>query len=254
MISRAQPRPGGPRVVFTAILIAGFGLARVAGDTSVAQIEGQALAHELLGLKPAQDLEVSGTMRLRDATGNRREARLRFQVINGTNGWQSVYQVLALPPAASTRLTIIHEDQRPTQYWLTVGDPAGLAQSVPPGDTMVPFADSDFWLADLGLEFLHWPDQSLVRKEMRRGRSCRVLESRNPHPGPNSYLRVLSWIDLETDSLIQAEAYDNHHQLLKEFYPNSVTKVNGRMELKDMEIRNVQRRSRTRIEFDFDQK
>jgi hypothetical protein len=37
--------------------------------------------------------------------------------------------------------------------------------------------------------------------------------------------------------------------LLKVFDPKSFKKVNGQWELQDMEIRNVQTKSRTRIEF-----
>jgi hypothetical protein len=39
--------------------------------------------------------------------------------------------------------------------------------------------------------------------------------------------------------------------LLKEFAPKSFKKVNGQWELQEMEIRNVQTGSRTRLEFDL---
>ena len=29
----------------------------------------------------------------------------------------------------------------------------------------------------MGMEFLHWPTQRLLRKEIRRGQSCDILES-----------------------------------------------------------------------------
>ena len=108
-------------------------------------------------------------------------------------------------------------------------------------------------LADLGLEFLHWPEQRLVKNEMRRGRSCKVLESTNPQPGKGAYSRVRSWIDSESAQLIRAEAYDSENRLLKEFSVGSVKKVRGRWELKDMEIRNEQTDSLTRLEFDLDE-
>ena len=116
---------------------------------------------------------------------------------------------------------------------------------------MIPFANSDFWICDLGLEFFHWPGQKIVKKENRRGRGCMVLESTNPEPSTNSYSRVLSWIDEESGGIVQAEAYDFKNKLLKEFAPKSFKKVNGQWELQDMEIRNDQTGSRTRIEFDL---
>ncbi len=119
--------------------------------------------------------------------------------------------------------------------------------------TLPPFAGSDFWLGDLGLEFFHWPEQKILKHEMRRGRSCQVLESTNPNPSPNGYSRVVSWIDNETLGIVQAEAYDAKGKLLKEFYPKSFKKVNGQWELQEMEIRNDQTGSRTRLEFNSKQ-
>jgi hypothetical protein len=113
------------------------------------------------------------------------------------------------------------------------------------------FAGSDFSIGDLGLEFFHWPQQKILKHEMRRGRPCQVLESRNPDPSPDGYSRVVSWIDNETLGIVQAEAYDAKGKLLKEFYPKSFKKVNGQWELQEMEIRNDQTGSRTRLEFDL---
>ena len=47
---------------------------------------------------------------------------------------------------------------------------------------MDPFAGSDFWLCDLGLEFFHWPQQKVLKKEFHRQCACTVLESTNPNP------------------------------------------------------------------------
>ena len=86
---------------------------------------------------------------------------------------------------------------------------------------------------------------------MKRSRGCSVLESTNPNPTTNGYSRVVSWIDEESGGIVQAEAYDFNGKLLKEFAPKSFKKVNGQWELQEMEIRNVQTGSRTRLEFDL---
>jgi hypothetical protein len=110
------------------------------------------------------------------------------------------------------------------------------------------------------LEFFHWPEQKILKKENRRGRGCAVLESTNPNLSSNNavppipYSRVVSWIDEESGGIVHAEAYDAQNELLKEFDPKSFKKVNGQWELQDMEIRNVQTGSRTRIEFDLKKK
>ena len=129
------------------------------------------------------------------------------------------------------------------------GEPRALTGS----ETMIPFAGSDFWVADLGLEFFHWPEQRVLRKEMRRGQSCNVLESVNP-AGAGAYARVMSWIDIDTGGIIYAEAYDPRGKLLKEFEPKSVKKVRGEWQLQEMEMENRQTGSRTWIEFDLPRK
>jgi hypothetical protein len=160
--------------------------------------------------------------------------------------WLSIYQTTATNN--NVKLTVVHSPNGPNGYRLSEnGDKTKLGGN----ETMTPFAGSDFWVADLGLEFFHWPEQKILKHEMRRGRSCKVLESTNPNPSTNGYSRVVSWIDNESDGIVHAEAYDGSGKLLKEFDPKSFKKVNGQWELQDMEIRNVQTGSRTRLEFDL---
>ena len=112
-------------------------------------------------------------------------------------------------------------------------------------EAAVSFAGSDFWLTDLGMEFLHWPEQRLVRDAkitMRLGRPCKVVESKNPRPAEGAYSRVVSWIDSELGNLIYAEAYDLQNKRYKVFSLKGFKKVNGRWQVKDMELRNDQRR------------
>jgi hypothetical protein len=116
---------------------------------------------------------------------------------------------------------------------------------------MVPFAGSDFWIADLGLEFLHWPKQRLLRKEMRHSQFCHVLESSNPGAGTNGYARVVAWIKAENGGLIHADAYDSQNQLLKQFDPTELEKVNGQHELKEMEMRNRRTGSHSWVTYDL---
>jgi hypothetical protein len=113
-----------------------------------------------------------------------------------------------------------------------------------------PFSGSDFWAVDLGLEFLHWPEQKILRHEFCRTRGCNILESTNPDPAANGYSRVLTWIDTEGGGIVQAEAYDANGKLLKEFYPKDIKKVNGQWQVGTMDINNVQTGSRTRMDFD----
>ena len=116
---------------------------------------------------------------------------------------------------------------------------------------MIPFAGSDFWIADLGLEFFHWPEQKILPNPtpLKRSRSYTLLESINPNPSTNGYSRVLSWIDKESGGILEADAFDTKGKLLKVFEPDSFKKVDGQWELQEVEIRNVQTGSRTRLGF-----
>jgi len=150
-------------------------------------------------------------------------------------------------------LTMTHGGTKANYYMLkTDSGDSVRTQTFSGAETMTPFADSDFWVADLGLEFLHWPAQRVLKHEMKRGQACKVLESTNPEPATSGYSRVVSWIDNDTLGIVQAEAFDAKGELLKEFAPKEFKKVNGQWQLQEMEIRNVQTGSRTRLEFNLE--
>jgi hypothetical protein len=79
-----------------------------------------------------------------------------------------------------------------------------------------------------------------------------VLESVNSQRLPGAYSKVVSWIAANRPEeliIVHADAFDAQGKLLKQFDPNKVQKVNGAWELAEMELRNRQTGSRTRIEF-----
>ena len=180
------------------------------------------------------------------------------KITTGQPAWQVVYETRNAGATAAEKLVIVHKAGQPNEYLHaragaageTPGPPARLA----PEQITTPLAGSDFWLMDLGLEFFHWPQQRILKTEMRKSRSCDVLESLNPHPAPRAYSRVVSWLDKETGGPIMAEAYDQKNKLVKEFSLRSFKKVDGQWQLQEMEISDVKNRSRTRLEFDLDKK
>jgi len=212
---------------------------------------------DLLAQRPEQNSTNRGVMRIRDANGNQREEPIRFEVVPQSSTWLNIYEASPAGNRAGEKLSILHSDAQPNQYSVSMVPPSGVADSfsrkLSGNQTMVPFAGSDFWVTDLGLEFLHWPKQLLLKKEMRRSRSCNVLESVNPEPIPGAYGRVRCWIDIESDGIVLAQAYDSQDKLLKEFAPKEIKKIQGEWQLEEMEIRNVQAGSRTRVVFDLGQ-
>lgn len=241
------------RLLAILIFLAGFG-ARGDGLS-----EGRALVNQLLAQRPTGNYTATGTLNIRGGSGQSLALTARFQTIVTATNWLSTYQ--AGDTRQIFRLAIVHAADRPDAYYYSTNSPAPILDmpTFSPHDsrltgaqTMTAFAGSDFWVADLGLEFLHWPEQKILRKEVKRSRGCSVLESTNPHPLAGGYARVVSWIDSETGGIVQAKAYDADNQLLKEFYPKDFKKVNGQWQVGLMEMDNDQTDSRSRLEFNLD--
>ena len=93
----------------------------------------------------------------------------------------------------------------------------------------------------------------LLKKELKKGQSCAVLESKSPEPAANGYSRVVSWIDIDTGGIVLAEAFDARGKLLKEFELKEAEKVNGQWKVSELQMRNVQTGSRTTLKFNFKQ-
>jgi len=228
-------------------------------DPAEGDREARSLVARLLEQKPDAAVTNTGLLKIRDAEGRTRDVSARFDIVPRAHDWLSVYEAAAAPGSPPINLTIIHTDAQPNQYLLSgpARTPAtGAVRKLTPAELMAPFAGSDFWIIDLGLDFLHWPQQRVLRKQMRKGLFCDVLQSVNPAPTVGGYSRVLSWIAInrpEDIVIVHAEAFDSNDKLLKEFDPKKVEKVNGVWQLEEMEILNRQTGTRTRIEFNLNE-
>ncbi len=255
-------RPGTRHIVVMLLLLASLSstaqprseLAPPPGfDPAEGQKRARALLSHLLAQRPDQDLTNSGMLKITDRADQTRSVPIRFEIHSGSTQWRNVYQAGSADAVAGERLVVVHEENAPDEYLLSSG-PGERPRKISGNQLMVPFAGSDFWLVDLGLAFLHWPQQRVIRTQMRKSQNCDVLESTNPNPAPGAYSRVLSWIAInrpEEIVIVHAEAYDQRNKVLKEFDPKKLQKVNGAWQLEEMEIRNRQTRSHTRIEFEL---
>ncbi|HEX3856880.1 MAG TPA: outer membrane lipoprotein-sorting protein [Verrucomicrobiae bacterium] len=226
-------------------------MAETTNDLSDVEIQGRNLARKILEQTPATNFVQNGVFNIRDGKGNRSEIPFRFQTSVTSTIWSTTYETIS--DSNHVSLVVIHETGKANRYELYNGAPLALAlpKFLAGNETMIPFAGSDFWLADLGLEFFHWPEQKILKKEVKRSRGCSVLESTNPDPSTNGYSRVVSWIDNDGGGIVQAFAYDAQGKKLKEFYPKNLEKVNGQYQVQEMEMDNVQTGSRSRLEFDL---
>lgn len=247
MVSRGSLSRWGLGVWFTLCLLLTSLAVSLRADPVA---EGVALAQELLGQRPDAATTNAGTLRIRARGQPATTLPLRVLMLPNHPDWQGRYE--AGEGTNQVSLIIQHGAGTNRGYTLIESGPDGPRITHPAGNaTMVPFAGSDFWIADLGLEFLHWPQQRIVAREMRRSRACLVLESTNPNPAPGAYRRVRAWIDTENRGMVIAEAYDDSNRLLKTFTPTSIVKVQGAYTLEEMELRNLQTRSQSLIKFDL---
>jgi hypothetical protein len=224
------------------------------------EIQGRALAEKILAQQPAEGFTNLGALNFKDAKGKSRNISVRFIAEVRPTNWVSIFQGINPETSEADKLAVIHEPSLTNRYAVVhVCQNTTFAQldlwKMQPfaeaDETMVPFCGSDFSAADLGLEFFHWPQQQILKKEFHRQCACAVLESTNPNPTTNSYSRVVSWIDEDSLGIVEAYAYDANGKQLKHFYPKSFEKVNGQYQVQSMVMENLQTRSRTRLEFDL---
>ncbi len=219
--------------------------------------EGRKIARQLiadlLSQKPTANSTNTGVVRIRDTNRRWHQVPVQIEVIATPTNFFNVYRTTTQGPA-SMELSIVHSGELPNEYLLRQPAGANQPKTLTLAQLDLPFAGSDFWAADLGLEFLHWPEQRVTQKKMRKSVFCDILESTNPKPQPGGYSRVVSWIGANRPDetvLVHADAYDAQGQLLKEFDPKKLEKVNGAWQLEEMLLRNVQTSSQTIFQFDL---
>lgn len=240
--------------------------AQTTNGMSAVEIQGQALAQKIIAQRPAIDSEETGVLKIRNSNGVATNISISCKVTLNNGNWEAEY-VAGFQPSLTnspiiptfTYLEIAHINDQSNIYSYRGGsindaqDRSGVVWIPLLNKDQInrPFAGSDFWISDLGLEFLHWPAQKVLKKEVHSNRNCTVLESTNPDPSPGGYSRVLSWIDNESLGIAEAYAYDVQGRQLKDFYPKDFKKVNGQWQVQTLVMENVQTGSRSRIVFDL---
>ena len=230
-------------------------------EASENEIQGQALASEMRELQLGIPGDMRVLLKIRLSDGRRLERRLTKQTRDLPNGWQDMFELDAQGGTSTEWVVITHlrglapiyhyhssmqgGEHPPAQLDLNQG-------ALPRESIMRPLGESGFWLADLGLEFLHWPHQRLIahRIQMRKGVSCQVLESRREPSLQVGYDRVRAWVSREHGGIIYAEAYNAAGKKIKIFEVNDVEKVEGRWFVKELKIRDLAERTTSILEFE----
>lgn len=216
---------------------------------------GQQLAAELRNAPPEEASEITGMLKVR-APSRKMDLPVRAQVVMEGDKWKTSYTTKGTSNAPAFQVLVIHATNSPNQYFFSqakdnsgpVPEPVALQNTEPQN---VSLAGSDFSLADLGLDFLHWPEQNRLTGELRLGRDCYLLESRNPKAG--EMVRVKSWIDKESNGVLVAEGYNAKDELVKKFSlsGSSFKKIKGRWQLEKMTIYSPKKKSETVLQFDL---
>jgi len=232
------------RVLAVVASLAGF---EIRARAASAEISGQQLVRQMRDMRPARCFTNTGVMEIRRGARHRVSVYLKT-IVDGEH-WHNVYGT-----ASSPTLVITHSHEAPNVYRSLpptgINEPVNLAKQRVLHSSRVPFAGSDFWLFDLGLEFLQWPVQRVTGSGIKKTQKCHVLESVNPFPGPGAYSRVVSWVDKDTMALVIAEAYDHQGRLWKRFEPKKLMKVDGKWRLREIEMRDLRADSKTSLIFD----
>ena len=104
----------------------------------------------------------------------------------------------------------------------------------------------------MGMEFLHWPTQRLLRKGICRGQSCDILESVLPPGQTNAYVRVESCFDIDTGGPVLITADNAAGKTVTVFRPTVFRRVRGKLELSDIEMEDLRTGSTTVLHFQTD--
>jgi Outer membrane lipoprotein-sorting protein len=243
--------------LFVAILSFAFSAVAQATNTlSDAEIQGQQLTQKMLNRlaqPPTENATHTGVLKIRNPTGKTAEIPIKCDIVLTATNWYTDYETLPSGNSAACQALIIrHNPLSPQALSYSTGgmEDSELKQPAISG-TSLPFAGSDFLVGDLSLEFLHWPEQKVVKQETHRTRNCTVLESTNPNPAANGYSRVVSWVDNESLGIVEAYAYDASGKKIKDFYPKDFKKVDGQWQVQTLVMENIQTGSRSRLEFDL---
>ena len=212
---------------------------------------GDEIAERLRTMQPGGNTEVSGVLIINE----RRKIPVVCNIVTNGNSWKVIYETRPASSSVAAKFIAVHSLTGPNKYLHTraPGSAAPLPKPKPltPNEAAISFAGSDFWLSELGFDFLHWPLQKKLPGQMRLGQPCYVLESINPDAPV--VVRMKSFIDKESGGILIAEAYDRNKKMVKEFSlgGSSFKKINGQYQLKKMTIRSPREDSETVLEFDL---
>lgn len=211
------------------------------------EAQGLEWARRLRTVAPEQASTNRAILRIRGREG-RRQVPVTVITRPGGDRWEVEYRVGGDEAKEPREVrTIFYSTGGPPRFEVK---PAEASTSLADGAKKagdLALGGSDFQLKELGMEFLHWPEQRLRGRELSNGRWCQVLESRSGKAeGPAS---VRSWIDEKLGVVLSAEVYDARNLRLKQF---SITQFREQGDRWTCSVSMVDDQRGTKTELSFD--
>src|SRR5688572_29949847 len=131
--------------------------------------EGKALVEEILARGPAEDSEILGLLKVRPPEGSMLEVPIRMVVKVVEGGWDDIYETQPVKGRPGEIFMVKHRGTNLNEYFFgtfKTMDAKREVKKLSREGLYRPLAETDFNFFELGLEFLHWPSQKIVKKEM----------------------------------------------------------------------------------------
>ena len=204
--------------------------------------DGNQLARTIRELIPEKNIEIRATMEVIERGRKRLKTGILIRVEKpGQAQWCITYEVSRDGKVAEL-WKVCHELGQANRY-------EQKGRLVKRAEIYSDLAGSSFYIADFGMEFLYWPNQTVLKTQRRKSRLCHVLESRNPKPAKGEYHRVVSWVDKKTGGILLADIYTTETKPVKQFSVKGLTKKDSRWQVDEMEMRDTKTRFRSQLQF-----
>ena len=206
---------------FTSAVI-GLSLAAgtVQADSGILTNDARAIIHRVIANRPTQDF----VLKARLFPTRERSIPLEILVKNSTEDTRTIFR------APGFALLVIQPMQSEPRFYLNgTNELTGLRRTEK-------LLGSHFTYYDLGVPFLHWPNEKFLGEELMRGRTCFLIETATTNA---PYARVKMWIDDEYFALLRAEAFDTGGALIKRFAIGSFKRIGDIWIPRGLEIADV---------------
>src|SRR6185295_4912788 len=159
-LAGASPGSGAEMILRCAIaalglLVTSSAMAATTNDPAAAELEGHEFALQLLSQRPENNFTNTGTLRIFGGKGKPVEIPVALHTFVTPTNWQTLYFTGSTNKDHAASFTVTHTGNQPNEYRVAIFsrpcDQTNDFELLAGEKSFVPFAGSDFWLADLGL-------------------------------------------------------------------------------------------------------